>query len=138
MWGLTEEIVVLKEGVFFRKFVCLFVCLLVGWLCAEEQRRCIRNFRVSHNKRCTWFIHKTRTNIADADSLFDTPCIILWQQHSFNKQASSLQRRPANLPAELLDTAHSCSRHGVAADRLSSERPGSVTAISKTQGIVEV
>ena len=41
-------------------------------------------------------------------------------------------QRPANLPAELPDTAYSCSRHGMAAARLSSERPGSATAVSKT------
>jgi hypothetical protein len=90
--GLAAEIVALKEGVFFRKLVGWFVGWLVVWLRAEEQRRCIRNFRVSHNNRCTWLSHKTRTNIADAESLFDTPCITLWQQHSFNRQATNRLR----------------------------------------------
>jgi hypothetical protein len=74
-------------------------------------------------------------NIADAESLFDTPCIRLaaaFMYLAVHKQASSLQQRPAKLLAELPDTAHSCSRHSVAAARLDSERPGSATAISKT------
>jgi len=37
-----------------------------------------------------------------------------------------------SLPTELLNTARSCSRYGVAAARLTSERPGSVTSVSKT------
>jgi len=36
------------------------------------------------------------------------------------------------LLAKLLDNVHSCSRHGVVAERLTSERPGSVTRISTT------
>ena len=42
---------------------------------------------------------------------------------------SLVPQRPAKLQAELPDTAQSCSRHGVVAARLSSERPGSATAI---------
>ena len=118
--------------------VCWLVGCLVVWLRAEEQKRCIRNFRVLHNNSCIWLSHKTRTNIADADSLFDTPCTLhhtvaaAFIQPTVHKQASSLQQRLAKLPAQLPDTAHSCSRHGVVAARLSSERPGSATAISKT------
>jgi hypothetical protein len=38
MWGLAAEIVALTARVFSRK--------LVGWLRAEEQRRCLSNCRV--------------------------------------------------------------------------------------------
>jgi hypothetical protein len=39
---------------------------------------------------------------------------------------------PDYLLAEPYNAVHSCSRHGVAAVRLNSERPGSVITVSKT------
>ena len=43
-----------------------------------------------------------------------------------------------DFPAELPNTLYSCSRQGVAAARLASERPGSVISISKTFPLVGV
>jgi len=39
---------------------------------------------------------------------------------------------PGNLLADSPDTARSCSRHGLVAARLTSERPGSVTPLYYT------
>jgi hypothetical protein len=53
------------------------------------------------------------------------------------KKVMSLLKRQAYVqtyssPAELRNIARSCSRHGVPAARLPSERPGSVISVSKT------
>ena len=83
-WGLVEEMVALKEGVFSRKLVGSFVrCVLKNKGAASGISGC-RTTSAVHG-----WVKKTRTNIADADSLFDTPCILLWQQHSFNRQSTN-------------------------------------------------
>jgi hypothetical protein len=55
------------------------------------------------------------------------------RNHCANVLHSAMQPRySGDMWAALPDTVHCCSRHGVVAARLSSQRPGSVITVSKT------
>jgi len=61
-----------------------------------------------------------------------TACVVVIVMVRCTARNTAVYKQPVNLRSQPSNSVHSCSRHGVVASRLTSERPGSVILFQKT------